>query len=145
MASQFYTYVRASIPAKFKARVRRLPIRLIELSFRLRHSYPIWFYILNRQPRKLLRQNPPRLNDVQMQIVRELKDTGIAVTHLDKLFSGKNLLPLLDSHAEELRDKAAVKTAKTFLHYLWDIHPILDFKNPFVKICLNDTVLDTVN
>ena len=125
--------------------VRRLPIRLIELSFRLRQSYPVWFYILNRQPRKLLRQNPPCLNDVQMQIIRELNDTGIAVTHLDKLFPEKILLPLLVSHAEQLRDTAAVKTAKTFLHYLWDIHPILDLKNPFLRICLSDTVLDTVN
>lgn len=138
----FLTYL---IPRPFKILIKRLLVRLIEVFFRARQSYPVWFYALNRKPRKLFRQNPPRLNEVQKRVVRDLKETGIAVTHLDELFPGENLLLLLVSHSQKLRDKAKVQSGKTFLRYLWDRSPALDFKNPFVKLSLNEKLLDAVN
>ena len=120
-------------------------IKLIEIYFRFRHSWLIWFYVLNRKPRRLFSALPPTLNPVQKRLVGELRETGIAEAHLDELFPGENLLPELQRYTQELVRKAEVKTGKTFLEYLWDVVPVLDFTNPFVRISLDERVLDIVN
>lgn len=133
------------IPRFLKSLLKGFRLPLIWLFFRIRQSYPIWFYILNRRARKLFRQNPPALKEEQQRIVRDLKQTGIAITHVDQLFSREDLLPVLVAHVEKMRDKAKVQSGKTFLNYLWDRVPVLDVTNPFVRLSLRDEVLDIVN
>lgn len=124
--------------------VRPVVIKLIRLYFRIRSIWPIWLYI-NRTPRKLFLKNKPNLNIIQSKILSDLKNTGIAFSHVDELFPGQNLLPLLQKHLEENRPNARVETSQPFLKYIWDFVPTLDFKNPYVKLSLSDKVLDIVN
>lgn len=127
-------------------RVVKFPFLLgIQAYFRLRALWPVWFYILNAKPRRLFRTSLPTLNPVQERLVKELRETGIAVTNLDELFPREELLPKLQSYTQELIRKAEVKTGKTFLEYLWDVQPVLDFENPFVKLALEGRVIDVVN
>ncbi len=125
--------------------VRPIVIKLVRLYFRIRSIWPIWFYVLNREPRKLFLKNKPILNDIQKRVLNDLKTTGIAFTHVDELFPGQNLLPTLQGHLEENRANARVETSQPFLKYVWDFVPTLDFKNPYVKVSLSDKVLDVVN
>jgi len=131
-------------------RLRVLPKLLLErgvmVYFRIRSSWPLWFYVLNRKPRRLLRENPPRLDAVQARVVRELKETGIAVSHVEEFFpEEKILLEGLQRYTQTLRGEAAIKTPKAFLAFLWDPAPQLDFRNPFLALALSSRVLDVVN
>ena len=120
-------------------------MRAIEMYFRIRQLWPIWFYIVNRKPRNHFQKNSPALTSVQKRIVRELTETGIAIAHIDELFPGENLLARFQAYTRELRDKAEVKTSKTFLLNLWETRPPLDFQNSFVKLSCSNTVLNIVN
>ena len=116
----------------------------IQIYFRARQSHFVWMF-LNREPRRRHRENPSQLNMVQERVVKELHETGIATAHLDELFPGENKLAALHVYTAELRRNAEAKTGKTFLEYLWDVIPVLDFENSFVKISLDEKIIDIVN
>jgi len=118
---------------------------LAESYFKIRHLWAVWFYFINRKGRKLYRANPPKLDGLQKRLVEDLERTGIAVAHIDELFPGEKKLPILQEYVSELRKGAETKTGKTFLDYLWDVIPVLDLSNPFVKISLDAKILDVVN
>ena len=127
-------------------KIIKLPLVLfIKVYFRIRQFYPFWFYFLNRRPRKLYQKKPPNLNEVQERVVKSLRESGIAIVNLDEIFPGENKLALLQAYTRELRRKAEAKTGKTFLEYLWEVIPVLDFENPFVRISLDEKILDIVN
>lgn len=115
--------------------------------FTLRSSWPLWFYVLNQKPRRLFQKYPPRLDAVQERIAAELKETGIALSHLEELFpgEGEDILRELETYTQALRGQAEVKTPKTFLAFLWDPAPRLDFRNPFLALALSLRILDVVN
>lgn len=93
----------------------------------------------------MYRENQPILNDVQKRIVKDLKGSGIAFVDLDELFPGKDLLFIFQNYVKELCVNAGAKNKKTYLKYLWDIDPVIDFSNPFIKLAISSTVLDIVN
>ena len=88
---------------------------------------------------------PPQLNDVQRRIIADFRRDGVAISHLDELFPGKNILPDLQRYVSELEAHAEVKSGKQFLRYLWDAVPEIDLQNPFLKIALDTRVVDIMN
>lgn len=112
----------------------------------IRHLYPVWFYISNRESRKLYHQNRVLLNPVCQRIAREFKDRGIAFSHLDELFPGERMLEKLQEYTAVLQKKAEVKNnGKQFLRFLLDPIPVLDLENPFVKIAFHPNINGIIN
>lgn len=112
--------------------------------YQFRNSRPIWEF-LNREGIKLYRKEAIELTAAQKRLIDDLKKNGIAVSHLDELFPGANLLPVLCQNAESLRGQADVRNKKVFLSYLWDICPTIDDKDPFIKLTFSKNVLSIVN
>lgn len=112
----------------------------------IRHLYPVWFYISNRESRKLYNKNRTPLNSVSQRIAQEFKDQGIAFSHLDELFPGENMLVTLQEYTTVLKEKAEVKNnGKQFLRFLWDAIPVLDLTNPFLKIVFRPEIQGIIN
>lgn len=129
-----------------RAQAKRVLHQLIKLYFRTRHYWVVWFFVLNRQGRRLFKSHPPKLNEREQRIAEDLKTNGITVTHLNELFPDQpRLLGELQRYTQELRGKAETKTVKTFLQYMFEEIPTLDFTNPFLKLTLHRKVLDIVN
>lgn len=113
--------------------------------FAVRTWWPFWFYFLNRKGRRLLKSNPPVLNDLQKSILADLKRDGIATTSLRELFTDRDLLSELQAFAESLEENAATRTKKQFLQSYWDVKINVDLANPFLKLALNDKLVDLAN
>ena len=59
---------------------------------KVRNSWPIWYYLLNREPRSVLAaQNPDMSDMVVASIIKDLRRDGIAVTSLKELFPSISL------------------------------------------------------
>lgn len=124
--------------------MQRMSIPLMRSYFSLRSTWPVWF-LLNHKPRALYQGAYPRLDDVQQRLVRELKETGIAATHLDELFPGKNFLSQLTAYTNELMEHNIKKSNKEFTAYVLDPVPEVDVSNPFVEFALRARIIDIVN
>jgi len=113
--------------------------------YRFRNLWPVWdFY--NRKARKLYTSGFVSLNGVQQGIVNDLKKYGIAVTHIDKLFPGDNLLPALQDYASKLLPLAKVSEKKGFFIDLWNpAYFELACTNPFVELSLRERVVAIAN
>lgn len=116
-----------------------------KLFYKIRNSWIVWFYFLNNAGRLLYQKTKPNLNNIQKRIIDEWNENGIAVTRVDELFPNEHLLGILSEYAEGLIDKAESKDKKKFLKFLFDLHPVLNFKNPYAKLALERRVLDIVN
>ena len=129
-----------------RSRVLRLPLaKVLQSFFWMRSSWPVWFSILNRRSRHLFTNARINLSLHEKKIVDTLAKEGIAVTHLDELFPGENMLSLLQAYAEDLTKSAEVKTQKSFLKYYWDPYPLLDLQNPYLALVLSPRILAIVN
>ncbi|MBI2053583.1 MAG: hypothetical protein HYT41_02475 [Candidatus Sungbacteria bacterium] len=113
--------------------------------FRFRAWWPVWFYVLNRDSRRRYRRNLPALNDVQNRIIRDLRRDGVATTHMDELFPGENILPVLRERVRALREASSARAKKPFLIHLWDTIPFLDLEDPFTRLALLPRTLGVVN
>ena len=111
----------------------------------VRQLWPIWYYVSNNKSRHMMQEHLPILNEIQRRIVSDFQHDGVAVSHLDDLFPGQNLLPLLQTYTQERAVLAEVKSGKQFLRYLWDSVPEFDIDNPFLKIALDKKVFDIIN
>lgn len=113
--------------------------------YAIRNTWPIWFSILNKEGREKFDQEKRELNEVQRRIVSDLNKNGVAKTTLQELFSHNNHLPTLLAAATQLRTSAMPHKKKSFLEQLFETFPLLDLKNPFISLALEDTVLDIIN
>jgi len=115
--------------------------------YRIREWWPLWFHILNREPRKLFAAHPISLDSLQSKIVATLKSDGIATISLNELFPGQELLEILRAYESALppvpEDLSWKK--KKFLEHRWAARPKFDESNPFVALTLNDRVINIVN
>lgn len=100
---------------------------------------------MNREARRLQRINPLLSGHIEMRIIDDLKRDGIAVTHIDELFPGKNLLPMLREYADMRIASAETKTAKTFLRQLWGAVPVFSAHDPFIRLAMEEKALGIVN
>lgn len=124
---------------------------IVNCFFRPYHAgrmyWPFWFYILNRRPRKLYAHHQSKHSETINRAINELRKEGIAITHLENLFPGENILQELQRYAQSLLPVAKYDKDKKFLLKLWDFNDegILDVKNPFTKVVLSDPMLAIVN
>jgi hypothetical protein len=105
---------------------------------------PIW-KASNRESRQYFEASRPVLTDVQASVVQRLSEDGIAITHLDDLFPGQNVLPEMQSLVQSLEAAPIPNQKKTFLTQLIPLYPILDLTDPFVRFSLSPNVLDCVS
>lgn len=105
---------------------------------------PIWLF-LNREGRHVFFKERLNFGFLEKRMAEDLKREGIAVTHIDELFPGKNILPELQNFSQEARSKAEVSRKKKFLLDLWELNPVIELKNPFVKFSLEDKVLNIIS
>jgi hypothetical protein len=115
------------------------------LYYRVRTTWLIWFYILNRGSRKCFEREKPKLDLVQKRIVDELDESGISKTSLEELFPEDNTLSRLKDYANLLDKGSESATKKKYLQDFWDPLQKLDLKNPFVRLALEKRVLDITN
>lgn len=127
--------------------VGKLKYLLTRPYYLVRSSWPVWYYLLNREGRKMYKLYPPLLNEVQKRIVKDLKSNGYALTNLRQLFPNSNYENQLQSYIKDKvsRGDTEVKKGKSFLIELWEHIPALDFNHPFIRLGLDGTVLKIVN
>ncbi|MDP3727666.1 MAG: hypothetical protein Q8R35_03445 [bacterium] len=136
---------------------------------RLRASWPVWYFLLNREPRRRWRSFGLSLDERGNAIVQALQDDGIAVLSLADLLPEALLTELVREaarRAERLaggafkteRNDARVelksgifsastkKYQKDFLVDVWGEGkaPLLDPENPFLRLALGERVLGIV-
>ncbi len=118
--------------------------RIALLFFKLYSVTPVRNF-MNREAGQQQERNPLPLDSTQERIVRDLKENGIAVAHIDELFPGRQLFPDLCRYTQERVADAETKTAKTFLRQLWDAVPIFNADDPFIHLAMEERVLAVVN
>lgn len=106
------------------------------------------------------KRNVPTLNEEQKRVVAALREDGIAITHVDKLFPPETFAELQKfaltrwedadvksqyERRDESRDGDKLKSKSFFLVDLWKGERVLDLSHPFTKFSLSDVVLNTVN
>jgi len=128
-----------------KKEIKKMISILLRPYFYLYGSWPMWFFIFNHEPRKLLQGDSRTPAEVEKRLIHELKEKGIASVHIDELFSGKNILPILKQYADSLLPLAKIRPGKEFLRALWEDDNVLDLTNPFMQLALSDEVLSIVN
>lgn len=116
--------------------------------YSIRTFWPVWFYVLNRQGRKLYQRHlSPKVFFEATRVINELEANGIALSHLDTLFPAKDMLSVLRNYAQMLRPSAKLQEKKPFLLKLWEFRDdcVIDFTNPYVRLALEPRVLEIVN
>ncbi|MFO0718735.1 MAG: phytanoyl-CoA dioxygenase family protein [Candidatus Paceibacterota bacterium] len=117
---------------------------LLHIYFKTRNARPIW-KLINKKAIDLLSKNRPSLDSEQKRIVDEMKKTGIAVSTLDILFPGQNMLQILSDYSKTLHPEEAEQGKKLYLKKYWDRFPIFNLSNPFLRLTLEKKILDIVN
>ena len=128
----------------------------------LRSLWPVWFYILNRHPRRLWQVYRPdvRLSAVQARVVGDLKRDGIAIAHLNDFFPEGSVTRELKAYSDKLladpvsQEKIATRehakqTAKSdiIVHLLGgygDTKHVLSLCNPFLRFTFSNEILHSV-
>lgn len=124
--------------------------------------WPVWFYIINREPRNkwVAYKSSAHLSAVQKRILEDLQKDGIAVTHLDELFGSNdvsrrllaytNILMANPSNQQKIVAHEEEKhTAKSdiIVHLLGgygDTKPEVSLGDSFLQTSLSKDVLDVV-
>lgn len=129
----------------FKIILSKLSFLLLKPYYLFRIWWPIWFYVINRKSRRLYNFNFPHLSSLQKRMISDLKNYGVAVTHIEELFPSSGIMQILCEYAEKLKPEAKPKRGKEFLKELWSTVPLIDLNNPFVKFGTNQRIIDIVN
>ena len=113
----------------------------------VRSSWPVWYYLLNKEGRRMYKSYPPFLSEAQKRVVRDLKSNGYALTNLKELFPDGNLKNQLELYVKNKISTGSVevKKGKSFLIELWEAIPALDLNHPFVLLGLNEVALNIAN
>lgn len=118
---------------------------LLHVYFLVRNSWPIWYGILNRDPRKRYSNHRPVLNEVQARILDDLRRDGIAFSTIDDLFPREGLLPNLQSYMNAKGKIGGHHRKKKFLESFWDERDTFGLDNPFFALAVRKEILDIVN
>lgn len=111
----------------------------------------------NRKGRLLYRSSKRQINPVQQKILDDLNRDGIAITHVDDLFSDRSVYKALEEYVnqqetsrkqeiDEARSRSdEVSVKKDFLLQLLGDKPSLNVNDVNVKFALQEEILDVVN
>lgn len=118
--------------------------RLAKLYFKLHYRDPLWL-LYNKKNIIKQKKYGGTHDELTRRLSRELRENGIAATHLDEFFPEENIFSVLKEYiaARNMSDKSLTK--KSFLRQYWDETPMLNLRDPFIKIALNERVLRAVN
>ncbi len=120
--------------------------RVLRPYYIFRHYFPFWKNILNKKAAALYRTSEPRFDEVQKRLIAELKENGIAITHLDELFPGQDLLPKLQAYSQGLMVSGQKREkGKTYIIDLMEKMTTVDLNNPFLKLALSPKVVAIAN
>lgn len=126
---------------------------------RLRFLWPVWFYVLNRGPRKRWKTyvNNMQLTAVQARVVSDLKKDGIALSHIDELFGQSPLIKELYEAADYIcknsasqekiasRERAPHSAKSDIIVHLFggygDTQPSVSLQSPFLRFTLSNELL----
>lgn len=128
-----------------KRAIKKIIALLPRLYFYFYTSRLVWFFILNREGRHLYKKEIRSNSETEARLINELKKNGIAMVHMDELFPGENLFPVLRQYANALLPAAHTREGKPFLKALWADDHVLELSNPFMQLALSEQVLSVVN
>ena len=128
-----------------KKKIKKLFGTILRPYFYFYGSWPMWFWVFNREARILHKKNFRQPTKIEAKLREDLKKNGIAFTNIDELFPGQNLLPVLRSYADGLLPLTKVRSGKPFLKALWEDDHLLDLENPFMRLALGEPALSVVN
>ena len=129
----------------------------------MRSLWPVWYYALNRISRRRWRdyKQSVRLTPVQARVLNDLKQDGIAITHIDEFFARSDLgHAIINASARIMQDPESEKkilaherethAAKSdiIVHLLGgygDTKPSLKLTDPFLRFTLSSEILDVVS
>ncbi len=126
---------------KFKFTFRKNVFTIYAL---LKHRMRIWHW-LNRKAVSDFNNHKPKLNEHQAEIVTQLQNRGIAITSLNELFPGRDVLSELITYVEKRQDRARVNHKKPFLEDLLPEIPELGVEVPFFILATDEYMLDIIN
>lgn len=113
--------------------------------FLIEDTWLIW-RLRNHRSVALQEHAPLPRDAVQERIVRELREHGISMTHLDELFPNSSWLPDLQSYGNAQKEKAFNNKVKTFWNEMWDYRRFrMDLDNPFLRFALEERNLAIVS
>ena len=148
--------------------VRTVKDNIFRMYCSTRNLWPVWFYYLNNEPRRLWNQEKKETDSLVGKIVADLARDGIAVTSVAELFPGINFADLqsftteavahpriqeeITSHNRMIDDRiASGGVRKGSKKYLKDfiVEPygstgndtIPDISNPFIRASLDERAL----
>ncbi len=131
-----------NIARKILKRITRPFIR----GYKIIRSQKLFINFFNKTAKKMYRAHPPKLTTIQTSVVEELKQNGIAITHLSALFPNEEKIKLLSVFANKKSNEAMEGRKKNFLEYVWGEGTFLmEMENPFNNIAVNKNILDVVN
>jgi len=113
--------------------------------FTVRNSWPVWYGILNADARRRFASHKPSLTETQQHVLTDLARGGIALTSLDALFPGENMLATLQADMQARHRTAEKLRKKEFLKPFWNERGPIDQSNPFFALALRKEVLNIVN
>ncbi len=106
---------------------------------------PFVWELLNREGRAIHRRHVPDLDDVQLRVLHDLSQDGIALVHIDELFPDARMLPSMVETFEQHQDEGRPTERKPFLEYIYTAGSTIELDNPFIEFSLDRRILDVVN
>lgn len=118
---------------------------VVQPYYRIRSNYKVW-ELSNLSSRRLQHKEPIALDEVQKDILGQIKKDGIYVTHLDDLFPGQNVLAELQAYAKKCEVDIGNTSSKSYFWDYWDLNRfVVDFQNPFLRLMLDNKLLGIAN
>ena len=100
--------------------------------------------ILNRSGIQLYKKTMPVLNELQKEIVDDLKN-GIAITNLNNLFPEKEIISHLVNAVKTNKEVPSLSKSKSFLRYSLGRGSVIDLSSPLNQLSLEPKILEIVN
>ena len=101
--------------------------------------------ILNRSGIQLYKKTMPVLNELQKEIVDDLKKNGIAITNLNNLFPEKEIISHLVNAVKTNKEVPSLSKSKSFLRYSLGRGSVIDLSSPLNQLSLEPKILEIVN
>ncbi len=136
-----YSKRKGSYLAQVLANIRSPFLGLYAL---IRKSPPVW-NILNKTGKSLYKKNQPDLDDLQQSVLDKLMLNGIAITSLEELFPGQDLLTGILKAVDKEKVNPELSKDKPFLDYSLGRGSEIDVSNPLILASISPRILQIVN
>lgn len=148
--------------------LRTIKDKVFQTYCRTRNRRPIWYHLLNREPKHFWRDHKPKISALSLELINSLKRDGIAVTDMktffpdipfeelkhfaDESLKNPDIQVEISQHEQMVRErvqsggqrKGARKYVKDFIVEPYGCtakETVPDIRNPYIRINLDDRVL----